>query len=73
MIEGSMEMKSEADYYREEADYFRRLATQRGARMQIMREMFREVDWHHACMERPEMREWFDKDGVPTHSLPRSE
>ena len=38
---------------------------QRGARMQILREQFREVDWHHACMDRPEMRDWFNDDGVP--------
>jgi len=35
------------------------------AKLQILRDSFREIDWEHACCERPEMREWFDKDGVP--------
>ena len=39
--------------------------SQRGRRMQAMREAFREIDWDHACRENPEMRDWFDAEGRP--------
>ena len=45
--------------------YLRECCTQRGAQMQIMRELFSETDWERACRKRPEMRKWFDADGVP--------
>ena len=59
------QMTAVIEEMREEVLRLRKCCTQRGARMQIMRELFREIDWHHACQDRPEMREWFDEDGVP--------
>ena len=41
------------------------LLTQRTAKLQVMREVMREVDWYHAVSDKPEMRYWFDEDGVP--------
>jgi hypothetical protein len=39
--------------------------TQRGARLQILRAAMLEEDWERACVVRPEMKDWFDADGVP--------
>ena len=47
-----------------EIDFLRKCCTQRGTRMQIMRNLFSEADWERICQERPEMRYWFNKDGV---------
>lgn len=48
-----------------ELEELRKCCVQRGARLQILRELFRDIDWHHACYDRPEMRDWFDERGVP--------
>lgn len=43
-----------------------RLSTQRGARMQIMREwMVRHYIWDPLLRENIEASDWFDADGVP--------
>ena len=39
---------------------------QRGERMKIMRDAFREIDWDHACRENPVMLNFFDENGEPT-------
>ena len=48
----------------DELDRLRRCCVQRGARLKIMRDMMREVDWLHMVSDRPEMADWFDNDGV---------
>ena len=48
-----------------ECDRLRRCCVQRGARLQIIRDMMRETDWLHMVSDRPEMEDWFDEDGVP--------
>lgn len=49
-----------------------RLATQRGARMQIMREWIADQSysmdirgWEGFCLDHPEATDWFNEDGVP--------
>lgn len=43
-----------------------RLATQRGARMQIMRDwMINNGQWNFFSYDRREAADWFDADGVP--------
>jgi len=39
---------------------------QRGERMKIMRDAFREIDWDHACRENPVLLNFFDENGEPT-------
>jgi hypothetical protein len=61
------------DEARAENERLRKCCTQRGARMQIMREWLgsdRRVsgpptEWWYFCAERPEAIKWFDDDGVP--------
>jgi hypothetical protein len=53
------------DQIRAEMDLLRKCCSQRGARMQVLRDCFPETLWERACIERPEMRTWFDRDGVP--------
>jgi hypothetical protein len=51
---------------RAEIERLRQQVAQRGARMQIMREAFRETDWlQFVSYEHPEASDWFDDDGVP--------
>ena len=54
-----------AEELKERLSWCRFQCHQRGQRMQVMREAFREIDWDHACRENPEMRDWFDTDGRP--------
>lgn len=55
----------------EELHTLRRLAGQRGARMQLLREWMaarggsKQTLWWHYCDQNPEAKKWFDKDGVP--------
>jgi hypothetical protein len=49
-----------------EIERLRQQVTQRGARMQVMREAWRQTDWMQwISYDYPEAREWFDDDGVP--------
>ena len=48
-----------------ELSRLRRCCVQRGARLQILRELIRETDWLLMIEDRPEMADWFDEDGVP--------
>jgi predicted nuclease with TOPRIM domain len=52
-----------------EIEQLRKKATQRGARMQIMREWMATRAgmrvWASFCLEHPEAADWFDADGVP--------
>jgi regulator of replication initiation timing len=51
---------------RAEIERLRQQVTQRGARMQVMREAWRQTDWMQwISYDYPEAREWFDDDGVP--------
>lgn len=54
-----------------EIERLRKCCTQRGARMQIMREWLDSphgigppTEWWYFCEERPEAKGWFDEDGV---------
>lgn len=47
---------------KDELDHLRELAAQRGARLQILRDAMREVDWYHFLYDHPEAADWFDKD-----------
>ena len=49
----------------EEMALMARKATQRGARLQILREWMRETDWLLFCSDHPEAHNWFDEQGVP--------
>ena len=56
----------------DDVEELKKLATQRGARMQIMRDYMAsalDVDgnvvWWRLLRERPEVRGWFDEEGVP--------
>ena len=54
-------------------EHYKRLATQRGERMQIMYDYIstpriddgRKSEWDFLMMDHPEAGAWFDKDGVP--------
>ncbi|NCA72010.1 MAG: hypothetical protein EOM91_18415 [Sphingobacteriia bacterium] len=52
-----------------ELDALRQMASQRGARLQILREWMRETDWLHFCGDHPGADQWFDADGVPVSQL----
>lgn len=43
----------------------RKMVTQRGARMQIMRKLIGEHIWVICCWRLPEAKDFFDEDGVP--------
>ena len=44
----------------------RKLASQRGARLQLLRESMREIDWFHfVAYEHPGANNWFNRDGTP--------
>lgn len=43
----------------------RQISTQRGAKMQLLREYFTPTEWHNFVGIRPEAAAWFDSDGVP--------
>lgn len=45
----------------------RRLASERGARLQILRELISPADWQVFITTWPEAAGWFDDDGVPVH------
>lgn len=68
-----MEIRSEAEYYREEADYWKALATQRGAQMQVLHEAI--IEAYSYEVEGPlhdviaKAAYWFDADGVPVRSI----
>jgi hypothetical protein len=51
----------------EQLELYKRLSTQRGARMQIMREFLedKKYQWESFVRIRPEAKKWFDEDGVP--------
>ena len=46
--------------------FFKNMAAQRGARLQLLREWMRETDWLQFCQAHPEAATWFGEDGVPT-------
>lgn len=48
-----------------ENERLRKCCSQRGARLQVLREWMREDSWKAFCFFHPEAREWFDDDGVP--------
>lgn len=50
----------------QEIDRLNACCAQRGARLQVLRESLRDVDWQHFCQDHPEAHRWFDADGVPT-------
>lgn len=52
-----------------ECHEYRILSAQRGARMQVLREAMRDIDWHHFLYDHPEAKHWFDSDGVPVRSV----
>lgn len=61
-----------AEAAEKENERLRKCCTQRGARMQIMREWMEQQtglggpgEWWYFCEERPAAADWFDKDGVP--------
>ena len=43
-----------------------KLASQRGARLQLLRESMREIDWlHFVTYEQPQAKNWFESNGAP--------
>lgn len=48
-----------------ELQKLRRLASERGARLQILRELISPADWQVLIQTWPEADGWFDDDGVP--------
>jgi hypothetical protein len=64
--EALLTKQREVDELKSEIERLRWQLGQRGARMQIMREAFRETDWlQFVSYDHPEAADWFDADGVP--------
>jgi hypothetical protein len=66
------DQQSEIERLRAENESLKKCCTQRGARMQIMRDWMDSnlglggpSEWWYLVEERPEAAEWFDTDGVP--------
>jgi hypothetical protein len=70
-LDGYRELAAKLAKKDEEIDRLRQQVTQRGARMQIMREYLTQYSggsatlWRDFCRTRPQADDWFDADGVP--------
>ena len=53
------------DELQQEVKILQQGVTQRGARMQVIRDGMRYVDWMNFTLRTPEADDWFDADGVP--------
>lgn len=67
-----IEVANECHKLRAQVEALSKCCTQRGARMQIMREWMDSnrgigppTEWWYFVEERPEAAKWFDADGVP--------
>ncbi len=61
----SLALRGTSESMGAEIERLRQQVTQRGARMQIMREWMRATDWQHFVDDHPRAADWFDEDGVP--------
>lgn len=66
------ELEKACQQYERNATEAMALASQRGARLQILRDRITPPEWYNFVLRYPEAAGWFDEDGVPVGAAKKS-